>query len=217
MKKSFVIICAINAITLAVIIKKMIARSNELELNTLFNKIKELMIMEDIHYPNIKDIEYKHYYKIKKITNCAINRKIIDLTDKIKYLSVYSKDIYTPELRFFQCIKFMNSFHDNFVVDDKVKPNTKVAFNDTKWYEISTDVKHLIVLDNDNINLNNLHSGIEELCVFYPKSVMTNLPSTLKKLYLYNIEDTLNVKNFKIPHDCQLYIENYLIDKNKLC
>ena len=189
--------------------------SNNLE--SMFEKIKKLIIKDKIYYPCINEIKFKSRYNISDCTNLAINKKIKELNNKIKKYSTYHSNngLLLLEKNFFEEFKIMKIIYDNFYQDDIIKSNSKILFYDSEWYEISHNIKYLAIINNDNINLDNLENGIEELTIFRLNKPILNLPSTLKKIHLYNIDVVFDIKKLKIPVNCELYIESCIIHKDK--
>ena len=213
---NYIIVCgmAMSILVVGEIIYKAMNRDN---LEIMFAKIKKLIIANDICYPRINEIILNSKYNIINYTNITINKKIEELDTKIKNCSQNdNKRYYTEQKNFFAEFKIMKLIYDNFFYCDVIKPNTKILFHDSKWYEMSDNIKYLAVINNKELNLDNLDDSIKELTIFCPDKPMNNLPLTLKKLYLYNIDNLFDIKKIKIPLDCELFVESCLINKNKL-
>ena len=181
--------------------------------NSLFKKIKKLFIENDICFPLINNITCQEEYN--EIMNCnilTINKKIDELNTIINR---FSDSITTRKRDFFVKFKIMKLIYDNLFRYDQIKPNAKVYFSDFKWYEATENIKYLAIIDNNEINFNDLDNTIEELTIYNPTKPLINLPPTLKKLYLYNI-DFHDVQKIKVPVNCELYVESCLINKLKL-
>lgn len=211
MFKYFIIV--IGVISITGIINYML-NSNNLEL--MFEKIKKLIIKDKIYYPCINEIKFKSRYNIYDCSNLAINKKIKELKNKIKDCALHDHNYrqLSSEKNFFEEFKIMKIIYDIFYQDDIIKSNSKILFYDSEWYEISHNIKYLAIINNNNINLDNLENGIEELTIFRLNKPLLNLPSTLKKIHLYNIDVVFDIKKLKIPANCELYIESCIIHKD---
>lgn len=201
------VICVIGVI-------KYISIPNHLQL--MFEKIKKLIVKDKIYYPRINEIKFNSQYNLHDCTNLAIDKKIKEVKNKIRDCSRFDYErLLLLEKNFFEEFKIMKIIYDNFYQDDILKSNSKILFYDSEWYEISHNIKYLAIINNDNINLDNLENGIEELTIFRLNKPILNLPSTLKKIHLYNIDVVFDIKKLKIPVNCELYIESCIIHKDK--
>jgi hypothetical protein len=211
MKYIFNIALIVSFITVTILFNNYMEK---ISLEFIFFKIKKLFNYYDIAFPEISEIYVSSYYEINNFSNLTINKKIEGLKKKtMNYNNIISE--YNKQLKFFSQFKIMKLIYDNFFYNNKIKPNTKILFEDSKWYEMTSNIKYLGIINNQEFNFENLENSVEELTIVNPIKIINNLPPTLKKLYLYNIE-SFDIKKIKIPFACDLYIESCLIDKNKL-
>jgi hypothetical protein len=196
------------------IIKIIIYLTKNHDLKSTFKKIKKLIIKDKLYYPGIDNIFLDSDYNIADCTNLAINKKIKEL---VKQTHKSSWDCQRPfeELEFFKNFKIMKVIYDNFYHGDVIKSNTKIIFHDAEWYEMSYNILYLDIINNVDINLDNLETGIKELTIVGVNTSLNNLPPTLKKLYLYDIDKLFDMRTLKIPTECELYVESCAINKDK--
>ena len=178
-----------------------------------FYKIKKLVLDNKIYYPNIEDIIVSSNYHTTDYTVAEINQIIKQMDEPYNKRAIVGYS-FNDTKKFFENFKIMKVIYENFFDDDFIKPHAQILFVNSEWYEIKNNIKNLGIIYNEKINLNDLNDTIEELTIFGVKKLMINLPPTLKKLYLYNVDESINVKHFKIPPNCEVYIESYLVSED---
>lgn len=213
MRSDYIFLAGITIIVITKLFFKFACSDN---VSSLFDRIKKLFGENDIYFPFINDmICEEEYNNIINCNNLTINKKIDELNIKINEGIYFNKSFDLLYRDFLIKFKIMKLIYDNFFHYDRFKPHAKIYFSNSKWYEVAENIKYLAIIDNNELNLDNLDSSIEELTIYHPTKPLINLPPGLKKLHLYNI-DFSDVQKIKVPVNCELYVESCLINRIKL-